>query len=74
MLPLGLRYSIDSHQLPRLFSRFVVETTTHQHIRISEARLELLEPMKGVTISSVRASKARVVVSSCLRCLLLDFH
>ncbi|KAI5899814.1 uncharacterized protein SCHCODRAFT_02524907 [Schizophyllum commune H4-8] len=59
-LPIAIHVK-DHFRGKKLFSRFVVETTTHQHIRISEAHLELLEPMKGVTISSVRASKARVV-------------
>ncbi|KAL1742258.1 trafficking protein particle complex subunit 10 [Schizophyllum fasciatum] len=59
-LPIAIHVK-DHFRGKKLFSRFVVETTTHQHIRISEARLELLEPMDGVTISSVRASKARVV-------------
>ncbi|TRM61873.1 trafficking protein particle complex subunit 10 [Schizophyllum amplum] len=58
-LPVAIHVK-DHFRGNKLFSRFVVETTTHQHIRISDAQLELLDPAESARVS-VCSRKARVV-------------
>jgi len=53
----------------RLFSKFTISTTSHQHVRISSARLEgPAVGLDGAKIVGCSAQKSDVVVSICFYC------
>ena len=58
------RSSDKSNEDLRLISKFTVSTTSHQHVRIADASLDLPpDGLDGVTIQPA-VKKRRVVVSS----------
>lgn len=55
---------VETNELPRLFSKFTISTTTHQHVRIASAQFTGPEKgLHGVKIASCLSSKRGVVVS-----------
>lgn len=66
---MGVYPSILINDFLRLFSKFTISTTTHQHVRIASAQLIGPENgLHGVKIASCLSSKRGVVVSQ------PDFH
>lgn len=66
----GKRYTVNTYhfviinEFPRLFSKFTISTTTHQHVRIASAQFTgPASGLHGVKITSCLSSKRGVVVS-----------
>jgi hypothetical protein len=58
----GKQESTIPHDICRLFSKFTVSTTSHQHVRIASAELEYPKTgLHGVKIASCLPSKRGVV-------------